>query len=98
ILSLHKKKYGDALRGNIHFFTGDYEIASSYFDLGFSVSFTGVITFTNDYDDVVINSPLNLLMTETDCPYATPTPLRGKRNEPSFVRFITQKIALLKKE
>ncbi len=65
-------------------------------DLGFTLSFTGVITFTEDYDEVIRNTPLDMIMSETDSPYVTPVPYRGKRNEPSYVREVVKKIAKVK--
>ena len=60
------------------------------------LSFTGVLTFTNDYDEVVKNTPLNMILTDTDSPYVAPVPHRGKRNEPSYVKEIVKKIAQIK--
>src|SRR3989344_1069228 len=54
------------LRGNIHFFAGSWEIAQKFLELGFSLSFTGVITFTHDYDEVIRNAPLDKILSETD--------------------------------
>jgi len=86
------------LRGVIHCFTGDYEAARSYLDLGFYLSFTGIITFKNAdaLRDVVRRVPLEKLLIETDSPYLTPVPYRGKRNEPAFVRFVAETVAALK--
>ena len=67
-------------------------------ELGFSMSFTGVLTFANDYDEVVRFLPLNKIMAETDSPYATPVPYRGKRNEPVYVKEVGKKIAGLRGE
>ncbi len=86
------------LRGNIHFFAGDTEIAKKFFEIGFSVSFTGVITFTRDYDEIIKFTPLNMIMSETDSPFVTPAPYRGKRNEPSYVREVVKKIAEIREE
>ena len=96
ILQKYKAKYGNKLRGNIHFFSGNYEEAKQYFDLDFSISFTGVITFTNDYDEVIKKSPLTRIMIETDSPYVTPAPHRGKRNEPLYVKEVARRIAEIK--
>lgn len=96
MLKLFKEKHGDALRGNIHFFAGTLAIAREFWDLGFTTSFTGVITFTNDYDEVIKNALLTMLMAETDSPYATPVPFRGIRNTPILVRHVYEKIAELK--
>ncbi len=84
------------VRGDVHFFAGNVEEAKAYLDFGFTLSFTGVITFTNDYDEVIKNTPLDMIMTETDSPYVTPVPYRGKRNEPSYVREVIKKIAKVK--
>lgn len=86
------KAYPDA-RGNVHFFAGNWDMASRFLERGFTLSFTGVITFTHDYDEVVRNIPLSMILTETDAPYITPVPHRGKRNEPLHVREVVKKIA-----
>ncbi len=91
ILKQHAK-----VKGDVHFFAGTIEEAKSFVDFGFALSFTGVITFTKDYDEVIRNTPLDMIMSETDSPYVTPTPYRGKRNEPSYVREVVKKIAEVK--
>jgi len=96
ILTEKKKEYGDKLRGNIHFFTSTLGIAESYIALGFTISFPGVITFAREYDEVVRNIPLDMIMSETDSPYAPPLPFRGKRNEPVYVEEVVKKIAELR--
>lgn len=83
-------------KGNVHFFAGTYDIAKKFYDIGFTTSFTGVLTFARDYDDVVINAPLSMILTETDAPYITPVPYRGKRNEPIYVKEVVKKIAELR--
>ena len=83
-------------RGDVHFFAGTKEDAQSFVDFGFTLSFTGVITFTHDYDEVVSNTPLEMIMSETDAPYITPVPHRGKRNEPVYVREVVKAIARIK--
>jgi len=60
------------------------------------LSFTGVITFTDAYDKVIEETPLEMIMTETDSPYVTPVPYRGARNEPVYVREVVKKIAAVK--
>ncbi|MEK7192970.1 MAG: TatD family hydrolase [Patescibacteria group bacterium] len=82
--------------GNIHFFSGNAEIARQFIALGFTLSFTGAITFTTDYDAVLRDIPLDHIFAETDCPYVAPVPHRGKRNEPAYVEFVIQKIAQVK--
>jgi len=88
----------DAPKGNIHFFEGTIEQAKKYFQLGFTVSFTGVITFKSaaHHQNLVRNLPLDHILLETDAPYITPEPHRGKRNEPAYVEFVAQKVADLK--
>jgi TatD DNase family protein len=86
------------LRGVIHCFTGDYQAACKYLDLGFYISFTGIITFKNAdrLRAVVRQVPLDRMMVETDSPYLTPVPHRGKRNEPAHVRWVAETIAKVK--
>jgi TatD DNase family protein len=93
ILEEYKKEHGDKLRGNAHFFAGDIDVAQRFLDLGFYLSFTGVITFAKMYKELVQYVPLDRIMSETDCPYVTPVPHRGERNEPLFVQEVTRKIA-----
>lgn len=89
------KKYAK-VKGDVHFFAGGAEIAKAFVDFDFTLSFTGVITFTHDYDEVIKNTPLDMIMSETDAPYVTPVPHRGKRNEPVYVSEIVKKIAEIK--
>lgn len=84
--------------GDIHFYAGSYEQAKRFFELGFTISFTGVITFAKDYEEVVRNAPLDLIHGETDCPYVAPKPHRGQRCEPLFVQEVYKKIAEIKGE
>lgn len=98
ILENAKKKHGTKLRGNAHFFVGNIEIAKRFVDIGFTMSFSGVITFTKDYDDVVRFLPITMIHAETDSPYATPAPFRGKRNSPMYVQEIVARIAVLRNE
>ena len=98
ILRNGQKKHGEKVRGNIHFFVGNIEIAKQFLDLGFTMSFTGVLTFTHDYDEVVKYLPLDHIMAETDAPYVAPTPHRGKRNEPAFVVEAVKQIAKIRGE
>ena len=84
------------LRGNAHFFVGNIEQAKRFLALGFTMSFTGVITFTHDYDEVIKFIPIESIMSETDAPFVAPVPHRGQINEPSFVKYIVQKISLIK--
>lgn len=83
--------------GVIHCFSGDYELARKYFALGLKISFTGLITFVNSWDQVIANSPIDKLMIETDSPYLSPVPFRGQRNEPLHVKKVAEKIAEIRK-
>lgn len=98
ILEPLKKEVGEKLRGNIHFFAGTLEEAERFWKLGFSTSFTGVITFADSYDAVIKKAPIEMLHAETDAPYVSPAPYRGKRNEPSYVRYVVERIAELRGE
>lgn len=84
------------VKGDVHFFAGNLDHAKAFVDFGFTLSFTGVVTFTHDYDEVIKATPIDMIMTETDSPYVTPAPYRGKRNEPVYVQEITKKIAQIK--
>jgi TatD DNase family protein len=90
------KRYSK-VKGNVHFFAGSPDDARAFADFGFSLSFTGVITFTHDYDEAIYKTPLDMIMSDTDSPYVAPIPYRGKRNEPSYVKEIVKKIAEIKK-
>lgn len=98
ILERYKKEVGDKLIGNSHFFAGNIEQAKRFLDIGFTCSFTGVVTFTHDYDDVIKYLPLDSIMSETDAPFVAPVPYRGKRNEPVFVIEVVKKIAEIRGE
>jgi TatD DNase family protein len=98
ILEEAKRKHGSKLRGNAHFFVGNIDIAKRFVDIGFTMSFSGVITFTKDYDDVVRFLPSTMILAETDSPYATPAPFRGERNSPMYVQEVVAKIAVLRNE
>lgn len=83
------------LKGVIHTFSGTMDQAQQYIDLGMMLSFSGVITFKNsgELPEVAKSIPLSSLLVETDCPFLTPEPFRGQRNEPSYVRYVAQKIS-----
>jgi TatD DNase family protein len=98
ILESKNKEYGEGLWGNAHFFAGNVEIARRLWNIGFSTSFTGVITFARNYDEIIKIAPLELIMSETDAPYVAPVPMRGKRNEPSNVKEVVKVIAEIRSE
>jgi len=93
VLEQKQKEHGEKLRGNCHFFTGSLKMAKRYWALGFTTAFPGVITFAKELEEVVASAPLNLILGETDSPYATPVPFRGERNEPIHVKEIYKKVA-----
>jgi TatD DNase family protein len=101
ILQEFKKEYGhiiptDRPWGVIHCFSGDEDLAWKYFRLGLLISFTGLITFSKQWDDLIRKIPLDKIMIETDTPYMTPEPYRGERNEPVLVQYVAKRIADIK--
>jgi len=64
--------------------------------MGFKIAFNGIITLSRDYDEVILRTPLEDILIETDCPFLTPVPYRGKRNEPLYVIEVAKKIAEIK--
>ena len=96
ILRSYSNTYGSKLRGNIHFFAGSWKEAEKFLDLDFTLSFTGVITFAREYDEVIKNAPIDMIMAETDSPFVTPIPYRGKRNEPIYVAEVVKQIAQIR--
>lgn len=97
IAILKEEKAGET-GGVFHCFSGDAQLAKDALDLGFYLSFSGVITFQSaaPLRDIVKTVPLDRMLVETDCPYLTPAPHRGKRNEPAFVKLVAEKIAEVK--
>lgn len=85
-------------RGNLHFFAGSIEEAKPFLELGYTFSFTGVVTFAKDYEEIVLYLPLDRILSETDSPYVAPAPFRGKRNEPLYVREVVKAIARIRNE
>lgn len=81
--------------GVIHCFTGDYEQAKKYLDLGFYISFSGIATFkkSEEIREAAKNVPEDRILIETDSPYLAPVPHRGKPNEPSYVLHVAETIA-----
>ena len=81
--------------GVFHCFSGDMWLAKDALNLGFYLSFSGVLTFKNAtmLRDIAKTVPLDRLMVETDCPYLAPVPYRGKRNEPAYVQYVAEILA-----
>ncbi|NDI37079.1 TatD family hydrolase [Chengkuizengella sediminis] len=84
--------------GVMHCYSGSWEIAKKCLDMNFYISFGGPITFKNAKQpkEVLKNVPLDRLLVETDCPYLTPHPYRGKRNETAYVKYVAEAAAELK--
>ena len=94
---MREERAGDA-GGVMHCFTETWETARAALDLGFHISFSGIVTFRNaqDLKEVASRVPLERMLIETDSPYLAPVPHRGKRNEPAFVRHVAEEIARLR--
>jgi TatD DNase family protein len=82
----------------MHCFTETWEVAAAAIDLGFHVSFSGIVTFKNaqTVKEVARKVPLERLLVETDSPYLAPVPHRGKVNQPAFVRHVAEEVARLR--
>jgi TatD DNase family protein len=98
MLTSKKREYGERLRGDMHFFVGGVEEAKKFIELDFSMSYTAVLTFTHDYDEVVRYIPLSHLLSETDSPFIAPASKRGKRNEPTAVIDVVSAFARIRGE
>ena len=88
---------GGKLEGVVHCFMSRWSHAEKLLNMGFYFGFNGLITYARDYDKVIEKLPLERILLETDCPYLTPEPYRGQRNEPSYVKYVAEKIAEIKK-
>lgn len=94
---MREERAGEA-GGVMHCFTETWEVAQAALDLGFHISFSGIVTFKNALalKDVARRVPLDRMLIETDSPYLAPAPHRGKRNQPAWVRFVGEEIARLR--
>jgi TatD DNase family protein len=97
-LEILKSEKAEECGGIIHCFSGDYEMAKVCMDIGFYISIPGSLTFKNAeiFRKIIKKIPLQSLLVETDAPFLTPEPFRGKRNEPGYVRYTAQKLAEVK--
>jgi len=84
------------VKGVIHCFSGNWQEAEKYLDKGLYLGFNGII-FKLNLDEIIEKIPIDRMLVETDCPYLTPSPMEG-RNEPIYVRYVTEKIAKIKKK
>ena len=94
-IRIMREEGADAVGGVMHCFTEGWETARAAMDLGFHISFSGIVTFKNAQAlrDVAVKVPDERLLIETDSPYLAPVPFRGKTNEPAFVRYVGEKLA-----
>ncbi len=97
-LVILQEEEADEIGGVFHCYTGDLPTAQAAISLNFFISFSGILTFLKalDLQEVARQIPVESLLVETDCPYLAPMPHRGKRNEPSYVRHVAEKLAQLK--
>jgi TatD DNase family protein len=98
-LEILRSEKAEECGGIIHCFSGDDEMAKKCMDMGFLISVPGTVTYKNAerYREIIKSIPLESLLVETDAPFLTPVPFRGKRNEPGYVRYTAQKVAEVKK-
>jgi TatD DNase family protein len=94
---MREERAGD-IGGVMHCFTESWEVAQSAMDLGFYISFSGIVTFKNAQalKEVARRVPLERMLIETDAPYLAPVPFRGKTNQPGFVKYVAEEIARLR--
>ncbi len=94
---MREERAGEA-GGVMHCFTESWDVARGALDLGFHISFSGIVTFKNaqEIKDVARRVPLDRMLIETDSPYLAPVPFRGKLNEPAYVRYVAEEIARLR--
>lgn len=97
-LRIMREERADEVRGVMHCFTEGWETARAAMDLGFYISFSGIVTFKNarTLREVAKQVPLDRMLVETDSPYLAPVPYRGKINEPALVRYVAEEIAQLR--
>jgi TatD DNase family protein len=99
-ITILKEEKAAEVGGVFHCFSGDAWLAKDALDLGFYLSFSGILTFQNAtmLRDIAKHTPLDRLLVETDCPYLTPVPHRGKRNEPAYVAHVAKQLAAIHPE
>lgn len=94
------EKYARGMKVLLHSFNETWEECKKYLDLGFYISFGGMMTFKNSKNliRVVENAPIDKFLLETDAPYLTPVPHRGKRNEPKYTHFVAKRVSEMRVE
>ncbi len=99
VVKILKEEKAEVVGGVIHCFSGDLNYAKKVIDMNFFISFPGTITFKKNRDEVkkiIGKIPIDKILIETDAPFLTPEPYRGKKNEPSYVKYVAEKIAEIK--
>lgn len=98
IFNIMKEEMNSGARGILHCYSGSVEMAREFIKMGFMISLGGPVTFKNAKvaKKVALEIPLEYLLIETDSPYMAPEPNRGKRNEPSYVKYVAEEIAKIK--
>ena len=97
IYEILKEESDENLRGVLHCFGGSADQAKKIIDLNFYLGIGGVVTYKNsNLKSVLQQIPINKILIETDAPYLSPSPFRGKRNEPEFIKYTAQKICEIK--
>lgn len=99
-IALLKANHADRCQGVLHCFTENWEMAKAALDLGFYISFSGIVTFKNavELKEIAKKLPLDRILIETDSPYLAPVPFRGKTNQPEYVIHVAECIASLRQE
>jgi TatD DNase family protein len=97
-LAIMRDERAGTAGGVMHCFTESWEVAAAALELGFHISFSGIVTFKNaqTIKDVARRVPLERMLIETDAPYLAPVPFRGKTNQPAYVRYVAEEIARLR--
>lgn len=92
------RKYGKGTRGVFHCYSGSLEMAEELIKMGYYIGFTGTMVFpkSTKLKRIAAELPIDRILIETDCPYLTPPPYRGKRNEPAYVQYVADEIARLR--
>nr|WP_312579997.1 TatD family hydrolase [Sedimentibacter sp.] len=98
VFNIMKEEHYSGARGILHCFSSSVEMAKEFIKLGFMISIGGPVTFKKSKTpkQVALEIPLEHILIETDSPYLTPEPFRGKRNEPSYVKYVAEEIARIK--
>jgi TatD DNase family protein len=98
VMSILKSEHAEDVGGIVHCFSGDREVAKDCLDMGFYISVGGILTFANSQElrEIIRGLPMDRILLETDAPYLTPVPYRGKRNEPAYVVHVAEALDSLK--